>query len=52
MATIAAIVATIAGVAIVFQLAKNVAGSGQAPVTGLGTTVGGAKTIVGDLFSK
>ena len=51
MATVAAIIATIAGVAIVFQLARNV-GSSSAPTTGLGTLSTAGTSIVGSLFSK
>ena len=52
MQALAAIIATIAGVAIVFQLVQNVAGAGQTPVTGLGTATSGLTSVTGSLFTK
>ena len=52
MQALAAIIATIAGVAIVFQLVQNVAGPNQAPVTGLGTGATALTSVTGSLFTK
>lgn len=50
MAAIVAILSAIAGVAVVYQLTKNVASSGQTPVTGLGTATTGLTSVTSTLF--
>lgn len=51
MQWVVAVLGSIAAVAIVYQLAKNV-GTATSATTGLGTISSGVTSVVGSLFSK